>query len=65
MEDLLLAMVGEQFDTVPKGEVLGLVLSTKYTNDTISLWNRTATDEAIVAALKVKIESLIELDETM
>ena len=65
-EDLLLAMVGEQFDTVPKGEVLGLVISTKFTGDTISLWHRSATNADIVAALKAKMESLLEIDqETM
>ena len=56
-------MIGEQFDTVPKGEVLGLVVSTKFTGDTISLWHRSATDANIVAALKAKMESLLEIDE--
>ena len=51
---------------MPSGEVLGLVVSTKFTGDTISLWHRTATDANIVAAIKAKMESLLEIDpETM
>jgi hypothetical protein len=33
-------MIGEQFDLVPSGEVLGLVLSLKFNNDQISIWHR-------------------------
>ena len=50
---------------MPTGEVLGLVLSTKYSGDTISLWHRSATDPAIVATLKAAIESTIEMQEGM
>lgn len=50
---------------MPSGEVLGLVLSTKYSGDTISLWHRSATDPAIVATLKAAIESTIEMQEGM
>ena len=59
-EDLILAMVGEQFN-VASGEVLGLVLSTKYSGDTISVWHKTATDAAIVANLKASIEGLLDM----
>ena len=47
-EDLLLAMIGEQFEDIPSGEVLGLVMSLKYNNDTISVWHRTATDKKVI-----------------
>ena len=59
-EDILLAMVGEQLD-VPSGEVLGLVLSTKYSGDTISVWHRTASNPEIVASLKASIESVLDM----
>ena len=45
-EDLLLAMIGEQFTL--EGEVLGLVLSTKLNSDSISVWHRNANDAKIV-----------------
>ena len=56
--------MGNQFD-VPHGEVLGLVLSLKYNNDTISVWHRTAADPAIVAALKSTIEGALDMQEGM
>jgi len=46
-EDLLLAMVGEQFEGVEDGEVLGLVMSLKFNNDTVSVWYRNATDKDV------------------
>ena len=57
-------MVGEQLD-VPSGEVLGLVLSTKYSGDTISVWHRTASNPEIVASLKASIESVLDMQEGM
>ena len=44
-EDLLVAMIGEQF-TAPN-EVLGLVLSTKFNNDTISVWHRHSSPQVV------------------
>lgn len=60
MEDLLLAMVGEQLDA-PCGEVLGLVLSLKYNNDTISIWHKNAKDSEISEKLKKSIENVLQL----
>ena len=59
-EDLVLALVGDQFDAA-QGEVLGLVLSIKYNNDTISVWHRTASDAATVSALKASIEAKLDM----
>lgn len=64
LEDLILALIGDQFD-VAQGEVLGLVLSVKYNNDTISIWHRTASDPAVVSALKASIESKLDMQEGM
>ena len=63
-EDLVLAMIGEQFDA-PEGEVLGLVLSMKYNNDTISVWHKNAIDDAISQQLKNSIESHLDMQEGM
>lgn len=60
----MLALIGDQFD-VPQGEVLGLVLSVKYNNDTLSIWHRTASDPEIVTALKASIESKLDMQEGM
>ena len=64
MEDLLLALVGEQFDA-PEGEVLGLVLSLKYNNDTISVWHRNAKDSDLSQRLLKSIESHVQIREDM
>ena len=58
-------MVGEQFEGVPSGEVLGLVMSLKYNNDTISVWHRTATDSKVVDQLRSSITKLVTMEEGM
>ena len=61
----MLALVGDQFSEVATGEVLGLVLSIKYNNDTISVWHRTSSNAATVSALKASIESKLDMQEGM
>ena len=58
-------MVGEQFEGVPSGEVLGLVMSLKYNNDTISVWHRTATDSKVIDQLRSSIKKLVTMEEGM
>ena len=58
-EELLLGLVGEQFDLVESGEVLGLVLSLKFNNDMISVWHRTASNPEIVENIRVCIEKIL------
>ena len=48
-EDLLFAMLGEQFSI--ENEVLGLVLSTKFSGDSIALWMR-HSDQNTIATLR-------------
>ena len=59
-----MAMVGEQLD-VPSGEVLGIVCSTKYSGDTISVWHRTASNPEYVEKLKTSIEQVLDMQEGM
>ena len=54
-EELLLAVVGEQFDV--GDEVCGLVVSIRYQEDIISVWNRSCSN----AAAKQKIQCDISL----
>jgi len=44
-EDVLLAIVGGQFD-VPTDEICGVVISTRYNQDILSLWNKHAEAES-------------------
>jgi translation initiation factor 4E len=43
-EDLVLAMLGEQFST--ENEINGLVIGLKPNSDTISIWNKHGKDAA-------------------
>lgn len=58
-EEMLLGMIGEQFDLVESGEVLGLVLSLKFNNDQISIWHRTASNPEIVKNIRLCIEKIL------
>lgn len=60
-EDLLLAMVGEQFTL--GGEVLGLVLMLKFNGDSISLWHKSASKE-VIDQIKADINKFVALDTT-
>lgn len=61
-EDLLLAMVGEQFSL--EGEVLGLVLSLKFNGDSIALWHRSSSPE-VIDTLKAEIHKFVSIDPAM
>ena len=63
-EDLLLALVGEQFDA-ESGEVLGLVLSSKFNSDVVSIWHKTANSEETRTKLKASIEAILQLEDGM
>lgn len=61
-EEMLMALVGEQFEA-ESGEVLGLVFSSKFNSDVISIWHKTAKDEAIRNKLKASIENILQLED--
>ena len=42
-----------------------MVLSTKFSGDTISIWHRNAGDATIVANLKAAVESHLDMQEGM
>ena len=48
-EDLLFSMLGEQFSIAD--EILGMVLSTKFSGDSIAVWMR-HSDEKTIASVK-------------
>jgi hypothetical protein len=49
-EETLLAMIGEQFDV--GNEVCGAVMSVRYHEDNLSVWNRTAENDAATAKIR-------------
>ena len=62
-EDLLLSMIGEQFRT--ENEILGLVVSLRPQQDTISVWHRNGKDQQKIESLREDIERILNLEEGM
>ncbi|KAL5280996.1 EIF4E2 family protein [Megaselia abdita] len=58
-ENLCMAMLGEQFMVGP--EICGIVLTTKYPEDSLSVWNRTATDQSCTARVRDTIRRILNL----
>jgi translation initiation factor 4E len=59
-EDLILAVLGEQFDVGP--EICGAVISIRYQEDILSLWNRTATDAETKMKILETMKRVLSLD---
>ncbi|CAN8243988.1 unnamed protein product [Cochlearia groenlandica] len=58
-EDLLLALVGNQLDDVDN--ICGAVLSLRFNEDIISVWNRNASDHQAVMGLRDSIKRHLKL----
>jgi len=58
-ENLILAMLGEQF--MVGEEICGAVLSSRYQEDIISLWNRTASDNVVTSRIRDTLKRVLNL----
>ncbi|GAB0096373.1 eukaryotic translation initiation factor 4E type 2 [Sergentomyia squamirostris] len=58
-ETVCMAMLGEQFLVGP--EICGVVLCTKFPEDLLSVWNRTATDQASTARIRDTLRRILNL----
>ncbi|CAG0914151.1 unnamed protein product [Notodromas monacha] len=58
-EILCMAMLGEQF--MVGEEICGVVVSVRYGEDIIALWNRTASDQATTARIQNTIKRILNL----
>ncbi|XP_076064739.1 eukaryotic translation initiation factor 4E type 2-like isoform X3 [Oratosquilla oratoria] len=58
-ENLLLAMLGEQF--MVGDEICGAVISVRYQEDIISVWNRTASDSITTAKIRDTLKRVLNL----
>ncbi|XP_031333655.1 eukaryotic translation initiation factor 4E type 2 isoform X1 [Photinus pyralis] len=61
-ENLCMAMLGEQF--VTGNEICGVVVSIRYQEDQLSIWNRTASDQATTARIRDSLKRLLNLPAT-
>lgn len=60
-EEVVLALIGGQFMGVPDGEICGAVVSIRYSEDIVSIWNKTATDRDITERLRDAIKRVLQL----
>ncbi|KAJ9554873.1 hypothetical protein OSB04_009487 [Centaurea solstitialis] len=58
-EDLVLALVGDQLDY--GDNICGIVLSIRFNEDILSVWNRNASDNSAVMALRDKLKRHLKL----
>lgn len=58
-ENVCMAMLGEQFLVGP--EICGIVLSTQYPEDLLSVWNRTATDVGSTNRIRDVLKRILNL----
>ena len=58
-ENLVLAMLGEQF--MVGEEICGAVVSIRFQEDILSIWNRTACDTAVTARIRDTFKRVLNL----
>lgn len=60
-EEIILALIGGQFAGVPDGEICGAVLSVRYVEDILGVWNRNAADREIIDKIRDAIKKVLQL----
>ena len=60
-EEVILALIGGQFLGIPDGEICGVVLSVRYSEDILGVWNKTALDREIVDRIRDAIKKVLQL----
>jgi translation initiation factor 4E len=60
-EEVILAFIGAQFPGVPDGEICGLVVSIRYSEDILGIWNKTSTEKEIVDRIRDAIKRVLQL----
>lgn len=58
---MILALIGGQFLGIPDGEICGVVLSVRYSEDILGVWNKTALDREIVDRIRDAIKKVLQL----
>lgn len=59
-EEVILALIGCQFTGIPANEVCGAVVSIRYSEDIVSIWNKT-NDREITDRLRDGIKRILQL----
>merc|ERR1711971_271722 len=53
-EEVILALIGGQFPGITDGEICGLVISIRYSEDILGIWNKSASDRDVVDRLRTR-----------
>jgi translation initiation factor 4E len=60
-EEVIMALIGGQFPGLPDGEICGLVISIRYSEDILGVWNKTSTEREIIERLRDAIKRVLQL----
>jgi Eukaryotic initiation factor 4E len=61
-EEIILALIGGQFgSTVPENEICGAVLSLRYNEDILGIWNRNANATSDIEKIRAAIQRILQL----
>lgn len=60
-EEIILALIGGQFSGVPDGEICGAVLSVRYSEDILGVWNKSANERELVERIRDAIKKILQL----
>lgn len=60
-EEAILALIGCQFTGIPDEEICGAVVSIRYSEDIVSIWNRTASDRDVTERIRDAIKRILQL----
>jgi translation initiation factor 4E len=60
-EESMLALIGGQFTGVPEGEICGVVVSIRYSEDILGIWNKSAADRELTERIREAIKKILQL----
>eukprot|EP00804_Cyclotella_cryptica_P025897 CCRYP_002741-RB/>CCRYP_002741-RB protein AED:0.04 eAED:0.04 QI:362/1/1/1/1/1/2/244/263 len=64
-EEIVLAMIGGQFSQVPSDEICGAVVSIRFSEDIVSVWNKTANSREITERVRDAIKRILHLPNSV
>ena len=58
---VLLALIGGQFPGVQEGEICGAVVSVRYSEDILGVWNKNSQDRDVTEKIRDAIRRVLQL----
>lgn len=62
-EEAILALIGGQFPGIQDGEICGVVVSIRYNEDILGVWNKNAANGDVTARLREAIKKVLQLPD--